>query len=134
MSKHSTATATEPEHSDLILLVDDEIYIREFGERILRRAGYQVLPASNGVEALDLFKKEGDKISLIILDLMMPEMGGKQCLEQLLKVNPNVRVLIASGFMDSHFFTEDEKRAIKGYLSKPYKIEQLLDSIRSAID
>jgi two-component system cell cycle sensor histidine kinase/response regulator CckA len=133
MPNHSTAKVTDEAHSDLILLVDDEDYIREFVERILLRAGYRVLPASNGVQALELFKQEGDEISLIILDLMMPEMGGKQCLEELLKLNPDIHVIIASGFMDAHSFTDEEKSAIKGYISKPYRIDQLLENIKSAI-
>jgi two-component system, cell cycle sensor histidine kinase and response regulator CckA len=133
MPDHSTANVPDEMRSDLILLVDDEEYIREFVERILLRAGYRVLLASNGVQALEVFKKEGDEISLIILDLMMPEMGGKQCLQELMKLDPNIHVIIASGFMDAHSFTDAEKNAIKGYIAKPYKIDQLLENIRSAI-
>ena len=66
--------------TETILLVDDEEFVRDLGKRILERSGYTVLTAANGKEALDLYKRERGNISLVILDLIMPEMGGKQCL------------------------------------------------------
>ena len=81
--------------TETILLVDDEELVRDLGKRILERSGYTVLTAANGKEALDLYNREMGKISLVILDLIMPEMGGKQCLEELLKIDPKARVLIA---------------------------------------
>ncbi len=70
--------------SETILLVDDEEFIRDLGSRILTNAGYKVFTASNGKEALEVYHKQADEIALVILDLIMPEMAGKQCLEGLL--------------------------------------------------
>ncbi len=77
--------------NETLLLVDDEEFIRELGRRILSNAGYTVLTAVNGKEALELFKKEEAKISLVILDLIMPEMGGKDCLRGFLTVKRRQR-------------------------------------------
>ena len=85
--------------TETILLVDDEEFVRDLGARILSKAGYNVLTATNGKEALDLFEKERTQISLVILDLIMPEMGGKECLKELRKIDPQLKVLIASGLI-----------------------------------
>ena len=84
--------------SETILLVDDEDMIRDLCSRILTKAGYSVITASNGREALEVYQQRGSEISLVILDLIMPEMGGKQCLESLLSLDPSVKVVIASGY------------------------------------
>ncbi len=68
--------------------MDDEKFVRDLGRRILRRAGSSVLTAVNGSEALDLYLQNKQKISPVILDLIMPEMGGKHCLDERLKVDP----------------------------------------------
>ena len=68
--------------TETILLVDDEESVRDLGARILSRAGYTVITANNGKEGLDLFTRERARISLVILDLIMPEMGGKDCLKE----------------------------------------------------
>ncbi len=80
-----------PRGTETILLVDDEDFVRDFGERILGRYGYNVLLATNGKEALEIYRKEKDNISLVILDLVMPEMGGKQCMKELLEINPEAK-------------------------------------------
>ena len=77
--------------TETILLVDDEKSIRKLGEQMLRMAGYRVLTATNGREALEVYRSNQDRIALVILDLIMPEMGGKQCLEELLKIDPKVK-------------------------------------------
>ena len=86
---------------ETILLVDDEPNLVVIVSRQLVSANYRVMKASNGKEALNLYEKHREEIRLVILDLLMPGMGGKQCLEALRKLNPNVRVLIASGAMNS---------------------------------
>jgi CheY-like chemotaxis protein len=66
-----------------ILLVDDEEFIRDLGSRILEKAGYKVITAANGKEALETYEREQDEIALVLLNLLMPEMVGKECLEKL---------------------------------------------------
>ncbi|MBI5572493.1 MAG: PAS domain S-box protein [Desulfomonile tiedjei] len=119
--------------SETILLVDDEELIRDLGVRILTRAGYQVIVASNGKKGLEEYQARRDEISLVILDLIMPEMGGKQCLEGLLGLNPAVKVLIASGY-STDGTTEAVTWGAKGFVHKPYDMRQVLETVRAVLD
>lgn len=84
--------------TETLLLVDDEERVRKISEIILTRSGYKVLTAGDGKEALEVYRRNKEQISLVVLDLIMPEMGGKQCLDGLLKIDPGVKVLVASGY------------------------------------
>jgi DNA-binding NarL/FixJ family response regulator len=92
-----------------------------------------VLTATNGREALDVFEKQRTRIDLVILDLIMPEMGGRQCLDALLKLDPNVKVLIASGYSDTGQTGDMTETAAKGFVSKPYQMKQMLEAVRKAL-
>jgi DNA-binding NtrC family response regulator len=120
--------------TETILLVDDEEFVRDLGRRILERSGYTVLIAANGKEALDLYKREREKISLVILDLIMPGMGGTQCLEALLKIDPKARVLIASGFAANGQTKEAIETGARGFVGKPYDMKGMLQSVREVLD
>ncbi|MBI5251012.1 MAG: PAS domain S-box protein [Desulfomonile tiedjei] len=120
--------------TETILLVDDEVSIIEFGKRILERSGYTVITANNGKTALEKYKKEKDHISLVILDLIMPEMGGKQCLEELLKLNKTARVLIASGYSMESQIKETAEAGGRGFVSKPYNVREMLQAVRDVLD
>ncbi len=117
-----------------ILLVDDEEFIRDLGRRILERSGYTVLTASGGKEALELYRREREKISLVILDVIMPEMGGKQCLEELLRIDPNARILIASGYSGEGPAKDALQGGAKRFVSKPFDMRQLLQTVRKVLD
>jgi len=120
--------------TETILLVDDEKAIRDLGNEVLAAAGYKILTAGTGREALEMYVKAKDEISLVILDLIMPEMGGKRCLEELLKINPDVKILIASGYL-AGLSTEDSlARGARGFVSKPYDMKELLRAVRHALD
>ena len=120
--------------TETILLVDDEEFIRDLGARILSKAGYNVLTASNGREALDLFEKERTQISLVILDLIMPEMGGKECLKELRKIDPQLKVLIASGLFADPSTKESVEIGTQGFVSKPFRMKELLRQVREVLD
>jgi two-component system cell cycle sensor histidine kinase/response regulator CckA len=129
-----TITETIPRGTETVLIVDDEPVILELGQEILRACGYAVLTASNGQDALELYRRKKDEIALVILDLIMPHMGGRECLEQLLKIDPDVRVLVGSGAA----FNESTKEAIEhkaaGFISKPYEAKELLRAVRTVLD
>ena len=120
--------------TETVLLVDDEEFVRELGARILTKHGYTVLQAVNGREALDLFEKERPRISLVILDLIMPEMGGTECLKELLKIDSKVRVLVASGYSADASVKETIQMGAKGFVSKPFRFKELLQQVRMALD
>ena len=120
--------------TETILLVDDEVFVRDLGARILSKAGYKVLTAANGRDALDLFDKEKTQISLVILDLIMPEMGGKECLEELRSVDPRLKVLIASGYSAGPTEKDTIKMGARGFVSKPFRMKELLGQVRKALD
>jgi two-component system, cell cycle sensor histidine kinase and response regulator CckA len=120
--------------TETILLVDDEVFIRDLGERILNRVGYTVITAANGKEALGLFKSKQNEIDLVILDLIMPEMGGKQCLEEILRICPHAKVLIASGYSAYGPAKESVGPRAKGFITKPYDMSQMFQIVRDVLD
>jgi nitrogen-specific signal transduction histidine kinase/ActR/RegA family two-component response regulator len=133
-SKTALDKATLAGGTETVLLVDDEESIRDLGKRILERSGYTVLTAGNAKEALGIYTKDRDKISLVILDLIMPEMGGKQCLEELLRINPQAKVLIATGLAANGLTREAIDMGGKGLVGKPYNVEEMLRAVRKVLD
>jgi PAS domain S-box-containing protein len=101
MEKDSDTPTDEtpiPGGTETVLLVDDEEDLRDLGTTLLKRFGYKVISAGNGKEALEIYQMEKDRIAIILLDLIMPEMDGRRCLAKVLHVNPNAKVIIASGY------------------------------------
>ncbi len=120
--------------TETVLLVDDDDRVRKMGRQMVNVGGYQVITASTGEEALEMYSRRGEDISLVILDLIMPGMGGQRCLEELLRMDPNVRVLVASG-CSSTGLTDDEKGVgARGFISKPYDAKDILQAIRRVLD
>jgi two-component system cell cycle sensor histidine kinase/response regulator CckA len=122
-----------PRGSETILLVDDEDFLRELGKEMLERFGYEVLIADRGESALEIYGKKSDAISLVILDLMMPGIGGKRCLEELLRMNPLVNVVIASGYSINEPIRETLDAGAKGFIGKPYELRQMLSTVRKVL-
>jgi two-component system, cell cycle sensor histidine kinase and response regulator CckA len=116
-----------------ILLVDDEEHVRDLGKRILEGAGYSVLCAGNGKEALEIFRQRPSDIALVILDLIMPEMDGKQCLDELLKINPTVKVLVATGFSPDAATKRRLRASSWGWAPKPYTLKDFLDAVSDVL-
>ncbi|MDJ0839204.1 MAG: PAS domain S-box protein [Acidobacteriota bacterium] len=105
----------------LILLVEDENVVREIALTMLKQFGYGVIEATNGKEGLDKYREFRDEIDLVILDMEMPVMGGREALIKLKEIDPNVRILIASGYsldLESRDFFE--KGGVSGFIQKPY--------------
>lgn len=125
---------TPPGGTETLLLVDDEEAVRTLAAEMLESAGYNVLVASNGKEALDIYRTNGESIALVILDLIMPEMSGGECLQELLKISPNTKVLISSGYADDGVTKEAREGGAAGFVSKPYSLDQVLHAIRKCLD
>ena len=120
--------------SETILLVDDEDRVRALGSRILTKAGYTVISGSNGREGLQLYEEHSDDIGLVILDLIMPVMDGKKCLAELLKKNPALKVLVASGHSANGRGSEALAAGARGFIDKPYDMRQLREVVRAVLD
>ena len=116
-----------------ILLVDDEEILRDVGKIILEDLGYRVYLAEDGVQALDVYAREMNDISLVILDMLMPRMGGKETLVRLMESYPAIRVLISSGFHQEGTVDELIKLGAKGFLKKPYLSYELCKAVTEAI-
>lgn len=126
--------AMPPGGSETILLVDDEEFILDLGSRILTRAGYTVITASNGEEALEVYKVRRDEIALVVLDLIMPKMGGKECLEGLLSMNSSVKVVIASDYPANRLTQDGIAAGARAFVDKPYDIRQVRSVVRRLLD
>ncbi|MGO9568526.1 MAG: response regulator, partial [Desulfomonilaceae bacterium] len=120
--------------SETILLVDDDDRIRDVAQQMIEMGGYKVLVASSGEEALEMYASHGEDIALVILDLIMPGMGGKRCLQELLRINPNAKILVASGYSSNGLAIDKEEEGARGFLNKPYDAKDILAAIRKVLD
>jgi CheY-like chemotaxis protein len=120
--------------TETILLVDDEEAIRNFASSVLRRFGYRVMTGASGEEALELIGQGGETISLVILDLGMPGMGGHKCLLEMRKTRPVLKVLIASGYSVNGQVKKSMEAGATGYIGKPYRVKELLGKVREILD
>jgi nitrogen-specific signal transduction histidine kinase len=118
---------------ETILLVEDEELVRELGQELLTGAGFKVITAADGKQALEVYRKEGAGISLVILDLLMPEMGGRQCLEELLKMDPDVKIIVSSGFSADQPTRDFLEARAKGFLTKPHDMDEVLMEVRRVL-
>ncbi|MGB8703013.1 MAG: ATP-binding protein, partial [Thermosynechococcaceae cyanobacterium] len=121
-------------NTELILLVDDEIMILETTKILLEQSGYQVLTAQNGIQAISLYQQHKDEIRTIILDMMMPSMDGQTAILGLKAINENVKIIVNSGLRSSYQFDSEYDTNIRACLSKPYRLETLLMTVREVID
>ena len=119
--------------TETILIADDEPVVTKYAKRLLTNIGYTVFTASDGMEALKIYKKQKESIDIVILDLMMPVMSGEKAFEELLKINPKVKVIVSSGFSEDAAIKGILKKA-NGFLSKPYKFEEAARLIRKVLD
>lgn len=120
--------------NETILLVDDEEPVRRLAAEILKKFGYTVLTACDGKECVEVFSREKDKIDLLILDLIMPEMDGSDCLREILKIAPQAKVVIASGYVADGQIDQALETGAKSFVTKPYDARQLLERVRKALD
>jgi CheY-like chemotaxis protein len=119
---------------DLILLVDDETEISELASAMLTDEGYRVILARDGFEALKIYQQIGNKIGLVILDFFLPVMDGDAVFDELRALNPEVAVVLSSGFAEQSKLGNMLAQGLKGFIPKPYTREKLLEQVRSTLD
>ncbi|HBB33633.1 MAG TPA: hybrid sensor histidine kinase/response regulator [Cyanobacteria bacterium UBA8803] len=118
---------------EFILVVDDEVFIREITEIMLKKSGYRVLTASNGINAVELYTQYQDEIDVVLLDMMMPSMDGPNTIYQLQKINPSTKIIATSGLAFNVMLAEAADLGVKTFLSKPYSKQELLKTIRTCL-
>jgi len=132
-SQHKVVLQPVERGHGTILIVDDEELILGVCSRFLRMAGYQVLTATRGKEAIAMVREHGDEISLVILDMIMPEMSGRQTFEELQRISPQIKVLLASGFSLEGQAQELLDLGCKGFIPKPFGLAGLSAKVREAL-
>jgi PAS domain S-box-containing protein len=123
----------ETGRGETVLVVDDEKHVRHLAREILESQGYRVLSAENGEEALELWRNQRGEIACILLDLIMPVMSGQGFLQKILQDDPDVKVIISSGYSQEAAQLDASLRA-HAYLAKPYQVGELLHTVRDIID
>ncbi len=119
---------------ETILLVEDEVAVRTLAAKVLERAGYQVLLAADGLEACDVFKQNADAIHLVLLDVVMPRMGGRAAYEKISALRPGVPVIYCSGYSEQALQGGFELPRHVRLIQKPYVPNELLNCIRNVLD
>jgi two-component system cell cycle sensor histidine kinase/response regulator CckA len=120
--------------NELILVVDDEQVILSLARDMLQAHGYDTLLAESGEEAIDLYSKHGGRISLVILDMVMPRMGGLETFLELKKLDPKVRAILSTGYSQNDKAQEILNHGARGFLQKPYQVNTLLSKVRNVLD
>jgi two-component system cell cycle sensor histidine kinase/response regulator CckA len=127
---HKAEISSEPDSriingTGTVLLVDDEEMVLDVGSKFLKKLGYKVLEASGGHKAVKLYEDQKNTIDLVILDMIMPEMSGKDTYERIKQINPDVKVLLSSGYSIEGQATQILNRGCDGFIQKPFNLKQM---------
>jgi PAS domain S-box-containing protein len=120
--------------AETVLLVDDEDMIIDACEQLLEEMGYKVLIAKDGKDAIKVYKKNKDEIDMVILDMIMPDMGGGETYDKLKEINPKIKVLLASGYSIDGQASEILDRGCNGFIQKPFQMENLSHKIKEVLE
>ncbi len=120
-------------NGELILVVDDEASILTMTEQTLETFGYRVLVAEDGAQAVGLYADHRDDVALVLTDMMMPVMDGAALIKALRRMNPDVRVIAASGIHGNHDVLQNGNAPVRAFLEKPYSAAELLTAIRDVL-
>ena len=127
----AAAEAPPAEGCETVLVVDDEPLLRDLARAILEAQGYKVLLAGDGVEAVETYRRQ--RSDLLVLDLTMPRLSGREALRQLRAIDREVRVLFACGYTAEHLPAAEQRQAL-GFVKKPYRPEDRAYAVRAALD
>ncbi|MBN9121298.1 MAG: PAS domain S-box protein [Planctomycetes bacterium] len=130
MSLPTPTNIPRPPKPPTVLLVDDEPMIRDLGRAVLSRAGFRVLTAEDGADAVEVFARQYTEIDLVILDVTMPRMSGRDAFRHMIELNPSARIMFSTGYTAEDLVEVD---GAAGLLSKPYRPQELLAAVRTAL-
>jgi CheY-like chemotaxis protein len=117
-----------------VLLVDDESMIVEVGEEMIASLGYKVITANGGLEAVKKYKDNQSRIDIVVLDMVMPDLDGGKTYDQLKAVNPDIKVILSSGYSINGEASAILSRGCNGFLQKPFSLMQLSHKLREVLD
>jgi len=119
--------------TEALLLVDDEDIIIDVGKQMLKALGYEVLVARGGQEAIQIYKNNRHKVNMVILDMIMPDMGGGETYDRLKELTPDIKVLLSSGYSINEKASEILERGCNGFIQKPFDLRDLSGKIREIL-
>ena len=120
--------------SETVLFIDDEDMIIEVAGELFEYLGYKVLIAGSGKEAVEIYEENKERIDIVILDMIMPDMSGGDTYDRLKEINPRVKVLLSSGYGIDGQATEILDRGCNGFIQKPFKMKDLSQKLREILD
>jgi CheY-like chemotaxis protein len=123
-----------PGGKETILVVEDEVLLKELAITILSSSGYRVLAANDGNEAVEVYKLHRHEISLVLSDFGLPKHTGDEVLKSIKQINPEVKFILATGYIDSKERSEVMKSGAKDIITKPYTPDDLLAKVREVLD
>ncbi len=129
-----TVTTSTPRGSETILMVDDDETAAAAGRDILEHFGYRVLMASDGTEAVSIYAEHKDEIHLVLLDIILPDLSGDQVFYELVKINPDVAVVVASGFNVNRRISTLLNQGCLDFIQKPFQTQALTTKVRNALN
>ena len=116
------------------LVVDDQPRMLRTLAAILRQAGFDVITAGGGHEGIERFREAADSIRFVLLDLAMPDVNGEEALREMRRIDPNARVIVTSGFAESHVMARLKSSKLSGFLQKPYGAPELLEIVQRVLE
>ncbi|MBU8902353.1 MAG: response regulator [Victivallales bacterium] len=120
--------------NETILIVDDHETIWDFLIEALQRLGYSVLLAENGLDAIEIYQANPNEIDLVLLDMVMPKLGGHQTFYKIKELDPDAKVLLSSGYVSEEEVNDLLEQGAKGFLPKPHRIAVMAAEIRKILD
>ncbi len=124
----------QAQHRETVLIVEDDEPLLKLLRFFLDDAGYNVMSAKNGEEAVDTYLKHSETIDLVVTDMELPGLTGRDAVLMLERMNPNIRIICASGYMDPTVKAEMFRAGAKAIISKPYAPQEVLQNVRTVLD
>lgn len=116
-----------------VFVIDDDDMIADVSELILKNSGYDVIIAKSAKEAIEVYKENYSRIDMVILDMILPDMGGGDTYDRLKEINPGIKVLLASGYDKDYQGRDVMERGCDGFIQKPFNMNELLEKIRGIL-
>ncbi len=124
----------EWEGAGLVLVVDDEKGVRDLARKMLEHLGFNVVTAEDGLQAVEIFRQHHEEIELVLLDLMMPRMSGREAFEEIRRIRPDARVILSSGYNEADSTGDVPATVLAGFIKKPYTLTTLKEIVRQALE